>query len=76
MLQGIEALMKDLVQEVLVLVSKPPSEEIAEIILEAIENSNKPVVINFIGGDKEKIGRYGGYAGISLEDTARKAVAL
>ncbi|MCF6465450.1 acyl-CoA synthetase FdrA [Clostridium sp. Cult2] len=76
MLQGIEALMKDPCTEVLVLVSKPPSEEIAEIILEAIENSNKPVVINFIGGDKEKIGRYGGYAGISLEDTARKAVAL
>lgn len=76
MLQGIEALKNDPKTEVIVLISKPPADDIAENILKAIESLKKPVVIDFIGGDKKIIEKYGGYAGVSLEDTARKAVAL
>lgn len=76
MLQGIDALMNDSETKVIVLISKPPAKEIAAKVLSAIQNSPKPVVVNFIGGDRGLIESYGAYAGISLEDTARKAVAL
>lgn len=76
MLQGIEALKNDPETKVIVLISKPPSDEMAVKVMKSIENSSKPVVIDFIGGDSTIIEKYGAYAGISLEDTARKAVAL
>ncbi len=49
MLQGIEALKNDPQTEVIVLISKPPSNIIAERIVEAVKDSPKPVVINFVG---------------------------
>ncbi len=76
MLQGIEALMKDPNTEVIVLISKPPAEDVAEKVLKAIQGSKKPVVVDFIGGDQELIKKYGAYPCKSLEDTAYKAVAL
>ncbi len=76
MLQGIEALKNDPQTKVIVLISKPPAEEVAEKVMKAIENSPKPVVVDFIGGDRELIEKYGAYACVSLEDAARKAVAL
>lgn len=76
MLQGIEALKNDPQTKVIVLVSKPPAAEVAEKVLKAIENSPKPVVVDFIGGDRELIEKYGAYACVSLEDAARKSVAL
>lgn len=76
MLQGIEALKNDPQTKVIVLVSKPPAAEVAEKVLKAIENSPKPVVVDFIGGDRELIEKYGAHACVSLEDAARKAVAL
>jgi FdrA protein len=76
MLQGIEALKNDPQTKVIVLISKPPAEEVAEKVMKAIENSPKPVVVDFIGGDRALIEKYGAYACVSLEDAARKAVAL
>lgn len=76
MLQGIDALAADPNTKVIVLISKPPSENVAKNILKTIQNIDKPVVIDFIGGDKQGLEKYGAYVGISLEDTARKAVAL
>lgn len=76
MLQGIEALKNDPETKVIVLISKPPAEEVAEKVMKAIENSPKPVVVDFIGGDRELIEKYGAHACVSLEDAARKAVAL
>jgi len=76
MLQGIEALKNDPQTKVIVLISKPPAEEVAEKVLKAIENSPKPVVVDFIGGDRKLIEKYGAYSCVSLEDAARKAVAL
>lgn len=76
MLLGIDALMNDPQTKVIVLVSKPPAEEVAEKVLKAIKDSPKPVVVDFIGGDKALIEKYGAHACCSLEDAARKAVAL
>jgi succinyl-CoA synthetase alpha subunit len=76
MLLGLEALINDPETEVILLVSKPPHPEIAEKILKVVAKANKPVVVDFIGGDKEIIEKYGAYACCSLEDAARKAVAL
>ncbi|MCC5910173.1 MAG: acyl-CoA synthetase FdrA [Clostridiaceae bacterium] len=76
MLQGIEALKNDPETKVIVLISKPPAEEVAEKVLKATQNCGKPVVVDFIGGDRELIEKYGAYACSTLEDTAQKAVAL
>ncbi len=76
MLLGLDALINDPQTEVILLVSKPPHPEIAEKILKVIEKGNKPVVVDFIGGDRALIEKYGAYACSSLEDAARKAVAL
>ena len=76
MLLGIDALMNDPQTKVIVLISKPPAKEVAEKVLKAIKDSPKPVVVDFIGGDRELIEKYGAYACCSLEDAARKAVAL
>ncbi|MBZ2175185.1 acyl-CoA synthetase FdrA [Schnuerera sp. xch1] len=76
MLQGIEALKGDSQTKVIVLVSKPPSDEIAEKVIKSTKDTSKPIVINFVGGDNAIIEKYGAYVGVSLEDTARKAVAL
>lgn len=76
MLLGLDALINDPETKVILLVSKPPHPEVEEKILKIVEKSNKPVVIYFIGGDKDSIEKYGAYACLSLEDAARKSVAV
>ncbi|SDZ04162.1 acyl-CoA synthetase FdrA [Tindallia californiensis] len=76
MLMGMDALEKDEKTEVIVLISKPPSEKVAHKILERVKACQKPVIVDFIDGDRKMIESYGAYACISLEDTAQKAVAL
>lgn len=76
MLEGFQALIDDPGTKVIVLISKPPAPEVAEKILALVGSTNKPVVVNFIGGDRNQIERRGAYACISLEDAARKAVCL
>lgn len=76
MLQGLEALVEDPETDVILLISKPPAKEVEEKILSRVKEIEKPVVINFIGGEREQIEKYGGVPAISLEDAARKSVAL
>lgn len=76
MIQSFEALMEDPATRVIVLISKPPAEEIARKVLNLVKKTHKPVVVHFIGGDPALIREAGAVAGLSLEDTARKAVAL
>ena len=76
MIQSIKALIEDDETKVIVIISKPPAPEVAEKILELVKRTNKPFVVNFIGGDSEAIKNAGAYAGITLDDAARKAVAL
>ncbi len=73
---GLSALTKDPQTKVITLISKPPAREIASLILTQASEAKKPVVVCFIGGDPEEIEAFGLTAAISLEDAARKAVAL
>lgn len=76
MLEGFKALIDDPETKVIVLISKPPAREVAEKILNMVKTTKKPVVVNFIGGDRAQIEGNGAYACISLEDAGHKAVAL
>ncbi|HEY0756425.1 MAG TPA: acyl-CoA synthetase FdrA [Ktedonobacteraceae bacterium] len=50
-LQGLRLLQADEQTRVIVLVSKPPAAEVAELVLTAATSGNKPVVAAFIGAD-------------------------
>lgn len=76
MIEGFKALIDDPETKVIVLISKPPAPEVAKKILDMVSDTNKPVVVDFIGGDRKTIESRGAYACISLEDAAYKAVAL
>jgi FdrA protein len=47
--QALELLIRDPETRVIVLVSKPPSEKVAERLLQMARTSDKPIVIDFIG---------------------------
>ncbi len=76
MIQGMQALMADEETEVIVLISKPPAPEVAQKILNLTKETQKPVVVDFIGGDAEMIKNAGAYPCTTLEDAALIAVAL
>lgn len=76
MIQAMQALMEDPETEVITLISKPPSAEVAEKILAMTQQTKKPIVVDFIGGDRSAIEKVGAYPCTTLEDAARKAVAL
>ena len=76
MLQGIEALEKDESTDVIVLISKPPSKNVAEKIFSSINSSKKCYVINFIGSEFSNINNDKIHFTVSLEETAKLAVWL
>jgi succinyl-CoA synthetase alpha subunit len=73
---GLNALINDPKTKIITLISKPPAKEIASEILSIASKAGKPVVVCFIGGDRNEIEAFGLTAAISLEDAAYKAVAL
>jgi FdrA protein len=76
MLMGLETLAGDPETKIIVLVSKPPSPEVAKRVLEAAKKAGKPTVVNFLGGDPKIIDEAGLIPAITLEDAAAKAIAL
>jgi len=76
MIEGLKALQNDPLTEVIVLISKPPDKKVARKVLSILKKGEKPSVVCFIGGDPEVIKEYGSIPGLSLEDTAHKAVAI
>jgi FdrA protein len=76
MLQGLRALMDDSRTRVIVLISKPPSPEIARRILALAGQTGKPVVVHFLGAPPDEIRRAGLYAAATLQHAADMAVAL
>ena len=51
MLDALKALQQDDATDVVVLISKPPAEEVVRLILDQVAASAKPTVICFLGGD-------------------------
>ena len=76
MLQGLAALDADPATKVIVLVSKPPAEEVAKQVLAAAAASAKPVVAIFLGEDPASITRNGVQGAGFLAQAADMAVAL
>ncbi len=76
MLDGMKALANDDETKVIVLVSKRPAKIISEKIYREISNISKPVVICFIGGDKDEIESAGAVYGKTTKQAALQAVIL
>lgn len=76
MLMELEALKMDKDTEVILIVSKPPSEKIMKKIIQAVKNIEKPVVTCFLGGDPSLVEESGALAMETLEDAAHAAVDL
>jgi FdrA protein len=75
MLMGIEALKHDPETRVIVVLSKPPAEEVAATVLSKLEHTGKPCVVHFLGlkpsGTRGSV-RFSG----NMEEAAAMAVAL
>jgi succinyl-CoA synthetase alpha subunit len=76
MLTGLKYLTGDPDTKVIVLISKPPSKEIAETILGKARAAGKPVVVIFLGADAKALTGGNIHGARTLEDAARAAVAL
>ncbi len=76
MLHGLAALDGDPATSVIVLVSKPPSPDVAAKVLAAAEASEKPVVVIFLGADPASITRNGVHGAAYLAQAADMAVEL
>jgi FdrA protein len=55
MLEALKALQQDPATRVLILVSKPPAEEVVPVVLQQVSASQKPTVICFLGGENSAI---------------------
>lgn len=53
MLEGIKALQEDIETKLIVLISKPPAEEIVQLILRQISTCQKPVIMCFLGAGSD-----------------------
>ena len=76
MLACIDALAADNNTEVIVLISKPPSMDVANKVLERAAKTDKPVVVNFLGSTLEMPSDAGLTKAETLESAAHKAVQL
>jgi FdrA protein len=76
MLRGLTALGRDAATKVIVLISKPPAQAVAERVIEAAGTIDKPVVICFLGADPGDRPERGIYAAATLEQAAGRAVEL
>lgn len=55
MLEGLKALQADPATEVLVLISKPPADDVVRVILDQVSASAKPTVLCFLGGELDVV---------------------
>jgi len=75
-LEAMKALFDDDQTQCIVLISKPPDEEVLDLIAKEISLTDKPVVGMFIGADPETVARAGALPAGSLEEAALLAVQL
>ena len=76
MIEGLKKLAANEETKVIVICSKPPEAETEMKILQAIKSIDKPVVVNFLGGNMQAAEAAGGVPARTLEDAAWKAVQL
>lgn len=76
MFQCIDLLLEDPQTHVIVLVSKPPDDQVKELILNRARDNKKPFVINFVGTSPGEIAGSNCYFAETLEEAAKTAVSL
>ena len=76
MLMGIDQLEADVDTALIVITSKPPAPMVAQRVLARAAACSKPVVVNFLGGDAERVAAAGVTAAATLEQAARAALYL
>jgi hypothetical protein len=76
MLHGLRSLERDPATKVIVLVSKPPSEQVAKIVLDEARSMTTPVVVIFLGADPSTFSDSTIHGVGTLADAADLAVAL
>ena len=76
MMQGISALGNDPDTKVIVLISKPPSPEVAEAVVKLAFNTGKPIVVCLINSDSCQSKDKNIYHVETLEDAATAALSL
>ncbi len=76
MLAALERLGGDPGTELIVLISKPPSESVTALVLAAASAVGKPVIINFLGGDPAAITAAGLIPAMTFEAAATIASAM
>ena len=76
MLPALEALKEDNSTEVVVIISKPPAEEVAEKIFKVAQNLNKKVVLCLMGSEKKEALSKNIIQCSNLQETAIRAVTL
>lgn len=76
MLSGIDALEKDEETKVIVLVSRKPESQTLEKVLSRVNSCQKPVIICFMGCEKEVIEKAGAIYAYNLEDATSEALKL
>jgi FdrA protein len=74
--QALRELLADEETAVIVLVSKPPAEEVVAEVLDLAAGSSKPVVVCFLGADAARIEERGLAAASTLEEAAVIAAGL
>jgi FdrA protein len=76
MLSGIDALERDEETKIIVLISRKPESNTLEKVLNRVMSCSKPVIICFMGCQKEEIEKSGAVYAHNLEDAAREALNL
>jgi succinyl-CoA synthetase alpha subunit len=76
MIKGLNLLADDETTAVIVLISKPPAQEVAEKVLAVAAACGKPVVVNFLGAEPDSMRRENTYPAVTLEHAAHIAVEL
>ncbi len=76
MLHGIRALAQEPGTEIIVLVSKPPEQSVADRIFDLLDTLEKPAVVCFLEGDTARTCRQGVYLCDNLLSAAKMAVKL
>ncbi len=75
-LQGLDIFKRDPETKVIVLISKPPAESVARELLRAAKAAGKPVVVNFIGFEPDKMIDGNIHFARTLDAAAELAVSL
>jgi FdrA protein len=76
MLAALDALAADAQTSIIVLVSKPPADDVAERVLARAAGTGKPVVACFLGLEGTVAGAEDMHTAPTLEDAARRVLAL